>query len=158
VLQSNGSGMIVRFDASASQDAASYQWSWGDGTVGTGGPVINHLYPVAQLGYTVRLIVLSSCGTSDTIFRSLRELGQIERHIEGAWSPNPSAPGQVLRWTGSSQDLGEWVTWFAMDGRRVALVPLRDGQSEVPVLPVGLYQVQWNLRGEVRRATLHLQP
>lgn len=158
VLQSNGSGMNVRFDASASQDAATYQWSWGDGTVGTGGPVINHLYPVAQLGYTVRLIVLSSCGTSDTLFRSLRELGQIEGDLEGAWSPNPSAPGQVIRWAGSGQGLGEWITWYSMDGRRVGHMPVRDGQSEVPVLPAGLYQIEWVVSGEVRHAALHLQP
>jgi PKD repeat protein len=41
ILSSNGSGMTVEFDASNSVDAVSYSWIWGDGSAGSGGPILS---------------------------------------------------------------------------------------------------------------------
>ncbi len=156
VLISNGSGMTVQFDASASTDATQYQWVWGDGTVGTGGPIINHTYPVAQLGYNVRLIVSSVCGTTDTVFHSLRELGSIEpEEVGGTWSPNPVRSGSVLVWTGgSSAVLPSACAVYSADGRRVAVLAVRDEAVLLPMLPSGLYWIEWTYGDRLQRVPI----
>lgn len=143
VLVSNGNGMTVEFDASASVDAVSYQWTWGDGNAGTGGPIRNYTYGVAQLGYSVRLIVTSACGTSDTIVRSLRELGAVELEQGGVWVPNPAASGSGLEWVGTLEVPHGLLQWFAADGRRAATSQIAEGRTEVPQLPEGLYWIEW---------------
>ena len=151
VLVSNGNGMTVEFDASASVDAASYQWTWGDGNAGTGGPVRNYTYGVAQLGYSVRLIVNSACGTSDTIIRSLRELGDVEFEQGGVWVPNPALPGSQLEWLGASMLNAGTVQWYAADGRRVGQGRIHEGRIAVPLLSEGLYWIEWEGANGVQR-------
>jgi PKD repeat protein len=153
VLVSNGSGMTVEFDASASLDAVSYQWTWGDGNSGTGGPVRNYTYGVAQLGYSVRLIVNSACGTSDTIVRSLRELGESEWEHGGIWVPNPARAGAQLQWIGLPLTETS-VRWFGSDGRLVAQCSVLDAHIEVPQLPEGMYWMEWSGSGVLQRVPI----
>ncbi len=143
VLVSNGNGMTVEFDASASVDAASYQWTWGDGNAGTGGPVRTYTYGVAQLGYSVRLIVNSACGTSDTIVRSLRELGDVELEHGGVWVPSPASPGSQLLWLGAATLPATGVQWYAADGRCVGRSGVHEGRIDVPLLSEGMYWIEW---------------
>ncbi len=152
VLLSNGNGMTVEFDASATTDAVQYQWLWGDGSSGTGGPIINHTYPVAQLGYTVRLIALSSCGTSDTVFHSLRELGDLdpEYNEAGSWFPNPIRSGASLSWLGTLGNEPMHIRLITADGRLLGAYPCYQGTWQVPVLAPGIYWLEW-LEGDVRR-------
>jgi len=154
VLVSNGNGMTMEFDASASLDAVSYQWTWGDGNAGTGGPIRNYTYAVAQLGYSVRLIVNSSCGTSDTIIRSLRELGEVEWQNGGMWVPNPASPGTQLQWLGASAVPVSKVQWYAADGRLVARSLIQDESIEVPQLPEGMYWIEWESMNDLRRVPI----
>jgi PKD repeat protein len=152
VLLSNGNGMTVEFDASATTDAVQYQWLWGDGSSGTGGPIINHTYPVAQLGYTVRLIALSSCGTSDTVFHSLRELGDLDPEFSetGSWFPNPIRSGASLSWLGTLGNEPMHIRLITADGRLLGAYPCYQGTWQVPVLAPGIYWLEW-LEGDVRR-------
>jgi PKD repeat protein len=154
VLVSNGNGMTMEFDASASLDAVSYQWTWGDGNAGTGGPIRNYTYAVAQLGYSVRLIVNSACGTSDTIIRSLRELGEVEWQNGGMWVPNPASPGTQLQWLGASAVPVSKVQWYAADGRLVARSLIQDARIEVPQLPEGMYWIEWESMNDLRRVPI----
>ena len=151
VLVSNGNGMTVEFDASSSVDAASYQWTWGDGNAGTGGPIRNYTYGVAQLGYSVRLIVNSACGTSDTIIRSLRELGEVEFEQGGVWVPNPATPGAQLEWLGAALLPVSAVQWYAVDGRRVGQGRIHEGRIDVPLLSEGMYWIEWEGANGVQR-------
>jgi hypothetical protein len=152
VLLSNGNGMTVEFDATATANAVQYQWLWGDGSTSTGGPVINHTYPVAQLGYTVRLIALSSCGTSDTVFHSLRELGDVDLGSPsvGAWYPNPVRSGAGLSWFGSLERSPSSVRLFALDGRILGVHQLHEASFELPLLAPGVYWLEW-FEGEILR-------
>jgi PKD repeat protein len=152
VLLSNGNGMTMEFDASATTDALQYQWLWGDGSSGTGGPIINHTYPVAQLGYSVRLIALSSCGTSDTVFHSLRELGDLDPEFNeaGSWFPNPIRSGASLSWLGTLGNEPMHIRLITADGRLIAEHPRYQGTWQVPVLAPGIYWLEW-LEGDVRR-------
>jgi hypothetical protein len=144
----------MEFDASASLDAVSYQWTWGDGNAGTGGPIRNYTYAVAQLGYSVRLIVNSACGTSDTIIRSLRELGEVEWQNGGMWVPNPASPGTQLQWLGASAVPVSKVQWYAADGRLVARSLIQDARIEVPQLPEGMYWIEWESMNDLRRVPI----
>ncbi len=156
VLLSNGSGMTVEFDATATANAVQYQWLWGDGSTSTGGPVINHTYPVAQLGYTVRLIALSSCGTSDTVFHSLRELGDddLGSPSGGAWYPNPVRSGAGLSWLGSLERAPKAVRLFAVDGRTLGVQQLQNASFELPLLAAGVYWLEWFEGDILRRAQI----
>lgn len=158
ILVSNGSGMTVEFDASASIDAVSYQWTWGDGNAGVGGPIRNYTYGVPQLGYNVRLIVNSSCGTSDTIVRSLRELSLLDPTTDGIWAPNPATSGSVLRWLGPQWVPQGHVTWYGADGRRVAFVPIESGQIAVPELSMGVYWIEWTGSEGPQRMSVLIRP
>jgi len=155
VLLSNGSGMQVEFDASASTGATQYNWLWGDGTASTGGPIINHTYPVAQLGYTVRLIVSASCGITDTVYRSLRELGSIEGEAPtGYWAPNPIRSGAPMYWMGGAAVSPESVSLFTADGRSLGIQTTNEGILVMPVVPAGLYWMQWTEADRPRRVQI----
>lgn len=155
VLLSNGSGMQMEFDASATTGATQYNWLWGDGTASVGGPIINHTYPVAQLGYTVRLIVSASCGITDTVYHSLRELGSIEGEAQtGYWAPNPIRSGAPMYWMGGAAVSPETVSLFTADGRSLGIQTTEDGALVMPAVPAGLYWMQWTEADRPRRVQI----
>jgi PKD repeat protein len=152
ILASNGSGMTVEFDASNSVDAVSYSWIWGDGSAGSGGPILNHTYPVAQLGYNVRLIVQSNCGTTDTISHRLTELSSAEvRPEEASWFPNPVRSGSQISYSNQWPEAPEFCLWYAFDGRLLKEVPVVDGRAQVPTLSSGIYWLVWNAQHSLQR-------
>lgn len=152
ILISNGSGMTVEFDASNSVDAVAYTWAWGDGSAGSGGPILNHTYPVAQLGYNVRLIVQSNCGTTDTIFHRLTELSTAEvQPVDASWFPNPVRSGSVMSYSLLGPEPPAFCLWYAFDGRLIKEVPVVDGRVQVPTLSPGIYWLVWNAQHSLQR-------
>lgn len=152
ILSSNGSGMTVEFDASNSVDAVAYTWIWGDGSAGSGGPILNHTYPVAQLGYNVRLIVQSNCGTTDTIFHRLTELSTAEvQPVDASWFPNPVRSGSVISYSLLGPEPPAFCLWYAFDGRLIQEVPVMDGRAQVPTLSPGIYWLVWNSESTLQR-------
>ncbi len=152
ILASNGSGMTVEFDASNSVDAVSYSWIWGDGSAGSGGPILNHTYPVAQLGYNVRLIVQSNCGTTDTIFHRLTELSEAEvQPVDASWFPNPVRSGSQISYSNLGPVPPAYCLWYALDGRLLKEVPVIDGRAQVPILSSGIYWLVWNAQHTLQR-------
>ena len=152
ILSSNGSGMTVEFDASNSVDAVAYTWAWGDGSAGSGGPILNHTYPVAQLGYNVRLIVQSNCGTTDTIFHRLTELSSPEvRPEDASWFPNPVRSGSHISYSSQGSETPAFCLWYAFDGRLLKEVPVVDGRGQVPTLSPGIYWLVWNAQHSLQR-------
>jgi PKD repeat protein len=94
IVSSNGSGMRVQFDATASVGATQYQWFWGDGSSSSGANFIQHVYAVPSLSYNVTLIVTNSCGLSDTITIKLNRAGVSESSLGGLVAyPNPVLRG-----------------------------------------------------------------
>ena len=152
ILSSNGSGMTVEFDASNSVDAVAYTWVWGDGSAGSGGPILNHTYPVSQLGYNVRLIVQSNCGTTDTIFHRLTELSSPEvRPEDASWFPNPVRSGSHISYSNQGSQSPAFCLWYAFDGRLLKEVPVVDGRVQVPTLSPGIYWLVWNAQHSLQR-------
>jgi PKD repeat protein len=152
ILASNGSGMTVEFDASNSVDAVAYTWVWGDGSAGSGGPILNHTYPVAQLGYNVRLIVQSNCGTTDTVFHRLTELSSAEvRPEDASWFPNPVRSGSQISYSNQGPEAPEFCLWYALDGRLLKEVPVIDSRVQVPTLSPGIYWLVWNAQHSLQR-------
>ena len=152
ILSSNGSGMTVEFDASNSVGAVSYTWVWGDGGAGSGGPILNHAYPVAQLGYSVRLIVQSNCGTADTIIHRLSELSEAEvQPVDASWFPNPVRSGSQISYSNLGPVPPAYCRWYALDGRLLKEVPVVDGRVQVPTLSAGIYWLVWNAQQSLQR-------
>jgi PKD repeat protein len=152
ILSSNGSGMTVEFDASNSVDAVAYTWVWGDGSAGSGGPILNHTYPVAQLGYNVRLIVQSNCGTTDTVFHRLTELSSAEvRPEDASWFPNPVRSGSQISYSNQGSESPAFCLWYALDGRLLKEVPVIDSRVQVPTLSPGIYWLVWNAQHSLQR-------
>lgn len=152
ILSSNGSGMTVEFDASNSVDAVAYAWVWGDGSAGSGGPILNHTFPVAQLGYNVRLIVQSNCGTADTIVHNLSELSEAEAQpVDASWFPNPVRSGSQISYSNLGLEPPAFCLWYAFDGRLLKEVPVLDGRVQVPSLSPGIYWLVWNGQHSLQR-------
>lgn len=75
VISTGGNGMLVEFDASASQGASGYLWNFGDGNTSTVGPIVQHLYVTPGLFYVVKLTLTDTCGTNRSDTKSLASFG-----------------------------------------------------------------------------------
>ncbi|WP_421750886.1 PKD domain-containing protein [Croceimicrobium sp.] len=102
-LQGQGGGMRVYFNAKPSRNAQFYQWSFGDGSSGSGKQVV-HTYSSYSLNYNVRLIVRNACGASDTTERKLGDIGLAEYAIPRISAyPNPFRDEVYIDWEGNTE-------------------------------------------------------
>ncbi|MDZ7846111.1 MAG: PKD domain-containing protein [Owenweeksia sp.] len=62
IISTTGNGMKVQFDGSASKNATSYAWDFGDGNTTTGSAQPVHTYLTPGLFYRVKLTVTNDCG------------------------------------------------------------------------------------------------
>jgi|TARA_B110000091_G_scaffold36910_1_gene39611 PKD repeat protein len=108
ILSSGSSGMWVESDASLSVGVNNYNWSWGDGTTSSGGPVKQHHYAVPSLSYVITLTIDNVCGGSASLSKQLGEMIGLDenRTQENALYPNPSLAGSVVHWAGFASDPG----------------------------------------------------
>ncbi|MBT7381937.1 MAG: T9SS type A sorting domain-containing protein, partial [Flavobacteriales bacterium] len=108
ILSSGSSGMWVESDASLSVGVNNYNWSWGDGTTSSGGPVKQHHYAVPSLSYVITLTIDNVCGGSASLSKQLGEMIGLDenRPQENALYPNPSLAGSVVHWAGFASDPG----------------------------------------------------
>lgn len=98
VLPPINSGLRIQFDASASQNANSYSWDFGDGNSGTGLQPI-HIYSTPGLFYKVTLTVSNACGKSDKSQYQLNQISVDELGVQDlSLFPNPSSGRTELRW------------------------------------------------------------
>jgi len=102
-LQGQGGGMKVYFNAKPSRNAQNYQWSFGDGSSGTGQQAV-HTYATYSLNYNVRLIVSNACGEMDTTQRKLGAIGLPEYAIPRISAyPNPFRDEVYIDWEGNTE-------------------------------------------------------
>jgi len=92
-LTSEGAPTTVLLDGTPSADSdgtiVSYQWSFGDGTSGSGAQV-EHTYPRVD-AYQVSLVVVDEDGASHITSRRI-DLSELERHNETGQGESPSPP------------------------------------------------------------------
>jgi PKD repeat protein len=62
---SGNEGQSIQFDGSASQNAVSYAWNFGDGQTGSGSKPV-HAYADEKTSYTVSLTITNGLGQTDT--------------------------------------------------------------------------------------------
>jgi len=157
ILSPINSGLRIQFDASASNNAASYNWDFGDGNTGTGVNPI-HIYGTPGLYYRVKLEVTNSCGDQDEWEYVLSSISTDEWVLETAIEiyPNPTSNLVSINW--SSQDVQ--VSTLRLIDARGALMqeyPLSPTNREEPFvmslsnLQSGLYFIVIDSnKGEIR--------
>lgn len=99
VLPPTNNGLRIQFDGSASTNAVSYDWDFGDGNTGTGVNPI-HIYLTPGLFYFVELTVTNDCGTLDNWGWNLFAIGVDELSADPALEvyPNPVKDRLNLNW------------------------------------------------------------
>lgn len=99
ILSPINSGLRVQFDGTASTNATSYSWNFGDGNTGTG-PTPIHIYATPGLFYQVELTVTNDCGGSDSRKFALSEIGLDENTLRANLKvfPNPASEVLNLHW------------------------------------------------------------
>ena len=147
VLPSNGTSMTVQFDASASQNAVSYSWEFGDGNTGTGvSPT--HTYVTPGLFYFVSLTVTNSCGDQDVKGFRMIDIGLDEVYLQQALNlyPNPADGRFAISWENPNLEV-TGITLYDVSGK--SLLQRSAGANlakevivDVNNIPAGLYYVR----------------
>jgi len=129
ILPPTGTGMTVQFDASASVNAATYSWAFGDGATGTGvNPV--HTYATPGLFYFVSLTVTNSCGDKDLRAFRLQNISLEEYLLQQSLEvfPVPTADDITVQWSDENLQIHK-LTLMDMQGRLVYDVTLDVGTA-----------------------------
>jgi len=160
ILPPTGSGMRIQFDASASLNAVTYDWDFGDGNTATGVNPI-HTYATPGLFYFVRLRITNPCGDRSVKAFQLSSIDLPERLAESfALYPVPNDGQFTLRWP-----RGEQVYTLRLhdgQGRLLRQLDLSDAREEArldlrPLQP-GIYWLHLKTsQGEMLRK-LQLRP
>lgn len=100
VLGTGANGMNVQFDASASKNATSYEWDFGDGNTLTGVVQPLHTYVTPGLFYIVKLTVTNDCGDTSVKRYRLSEIGIDEYTAASRVNvyPNPANDQLNIEW------------------------------------------------------------
>lgn len=152
IISNNASGMAIQFDASASQNTASYQWDFGDGNSGSG-VIPQHTYVTPSLTYLVKLTVTNNCNEDDSYAYRLNQIGLPEAAINKlAIYPNPVINKLNLTWQAELITIDEIILYDAI-GRKVITAYFskeREGEVQIELdvsdLKPGTYHLQ--LKGE----------
>lgn len=100
VVSSGANGMVVQFDATASQNASTYDWDFGDGNTATGVSQPLHTYAVPGLFYIVKLTITNDCGDVSTKTYRLNEIGLDDYDLSSQVKiyPNPAVDFLTIEW------------------------------------------------------------
>ncbi|MGB0178246.1 MAG: PKD domain-containing protein, partial [Owenweeksia sp.] len=149
ITSSGSAGMVVQFDGSASQNAISYQWDFGDGTSGSG-VAPQHTYTTVSLTYLVKLTVTNDCGEQESYAYRLNQIGleELEAGQRIEFYPNPVKDKLTFKWQAENNQLKE-VKIFNNSGQLMLLKELpqtKEGEMSyglnVSQLAKGLYILQ----------------
>jgi PKD repeat protein len=89
IVSTGGTGMLVDFDGTASQNAATWLWDFGDGNTNSMSLNPTHNYATPGLNYLVSLTVTNACGETTTYAYRLSEVGLESEEISIGLYPNP---------------------------------------------------------------------
>jgi len=144
VMSPINSGLRIQFDASASRNASTYDWDFGDGNTGTGVSPI-HIYQTPGLFYIVKLKVTNACGNSHEWAWALFAIGLEEEVLMVPLKvyPNPVKDILTLEW-----DSEQWSlqALYLRDATGRLLMESHPQQSplewDLRHLPAGTYYLQ----------------
>jgi PKD repeat protein len=93
IISTTSAGMKTQFDASATQNAVTYEWDFGDGSaVVTGQVMPQHTYLTPGLFYKVTLKVTNTCGDASVQSYRLNQIGveEFTSAVSFELFPNPA--------------------------------------------------------------------
>ncbi len=105
IISTTSSGMNTQFDASASQNAITYEWDFGDGSpLVTGQVMPQHTFLTPGLFYKVTLKVTNTCGDLSVMSFKLNEIGVEEFDLQASFMlyPNPAKNAVTVEWDATS--------------------------------------------------------
>ncbi len=122
IISTSSSGMLVQFDASASQNASTYDWNFGDGNTATGTAVPQHNYLVPSLNYTVTMVASNPCGNSSTSAYKLNQIGLEENLLDAHYTvyPNPASDDVTIDFE-SATDKPTKVELYDLQGKLLSV-------------------------------------
>lgn len=160
VLSPVGTGLRIQFDASASTNATSYAWDFGDGNTGTGVNPI-HIYVTPGLFYFVKLTVTNACGTTDEWGWNLFAIGLDELSNLESLEVYPNPVEDILTIDWNAQDL-QVDQLILRDATGRILMQSKPNESpfdwDLSALPSGTYFLEIDYPGGSQRMPLIVKP
>jgi len=144
VLSPINNGLRIQFDASASSNASSYLWDFGDGNTGTGVNPI-HIYQTPGLFYLVKLTVTNACGNTDEWAWNLFAIGLDEHDglAQVQVYPNPADDYIKVDWDPEQFDLKALYLRDASGRIIQEVIPAQAPYDwDISHLPAGTYFLQ----------------
>ncbi len=89
IVGTGGNGMTIDFDGSASQQASSWLWEFGDGNTNSTSLTPRHTYVIPSLNYYVELHIMNDCGDTASYGYALSQFDQQEIKFGYDVYPNP---------------------------------------------------------------------
>ncbi len=148
VLPPVNNGLRIQFDASASTNASSYAWDFGDGNTGTGVNPI-HIYVTPGLFYYVKLTVTNACNNTHAWGWNLYAIGLEEQDgiTKVEVYPNPADDVLMIEW---DAEQFEMQSLYLRDASGRILQQVKPDQSpyqwDVSRLPAGTYFLEMTHR------------
>lgn len=120
VISTGVNGMQVQFDASATQNAISFDWDFGDGNTNNTSALPVHTYSVPGLFYLVTLTVENACGDQDVLAFRLNEISIDENSFSNSISiyPNPATDFVKMEWNSNVLEISK-VSIYDMSGKKI---------------------------------------
>lgn len=152
IVSTGGSGMVVDFDGSASQNAQRFVWDFGDGTKDSSSLTPTHTYATPSLQYLVSLSIFNGCNQLSVRQFRLDQIGLTEvARSSVQLYPNPAADILIIEW---EEELSADVEFcvYSLSGNKLVCCSPDEGQRQqrlklnVGSLPVGSYILR--LEGE----------
>lgn len=164
IISTTGAGMKTQFDGSASQNAVSYEWNFGDGSpVVTGQVMPQHTYITPGLFYTVTLKVGNTCGDFKSSKFKLNQISLEEVESTGRIDvfPNPADDELMVDWSNADSDLTQLAIYDATGKvvlqQRVDKNGIREARLNVSQLAAGYYTIRLTTEQGVVQQKLTIQ-
>ncbi len=147
IIGTSGAGMEVQFDASASTNASTFDWNFGDGNTAVGTAVPLHIYLVPSLNYRVTCIATNACGGKDTLSFKLNQIGLDENVLSNLVKvyPVPANEKVTISFNPVVVEVSSLKLYDAT-GKIILGQPIAPNTDEVILemnnLPAGMYQLQ----------------
>ncbi len=160
IIQTTPSGMEVQFDGTLSQNAVSWDWTFGDGTTDNTTSQPKHTYLTPGLFYKVTLKVTNSCGDESVRSFRLNEIGleELPWLADVKVFPNPASELLNIEWQARDLKLNE-LKLSDVSGKILLRRQLTEnsGKAELDIskLPPGNYHLHLlTARGQEIKAVI----
>ncbi len=151
IISTTSAGMLTQFDASASQNAVSYEWNFGDASALVTGQIMpQHTYITPGLFYKVTLKVTNTCGEASIQSYRLSQIGleEITEKPYFNFYPNPAHQNIKVEWDVNSFGASE-IEIIDASGKVVVKDNLKQASEgaqtvDISTLAKGYYMIRMN--------------